>query len=222
MIITISRQYGAGGAELAKRVGERLGWRVADNEFVERVAARAGLTPEEVAEREERPPGFLDRLAWALTSASAELTLASSETLAGLEEPQLVRVTESVVGELAREGRVVLVGRGAAAVLGDAEGAIHVMVVSPVPVRIERICGRLDCDREAARRKVLEMDARRARYHREYYGREWADPVHFHVVLNTGYLGIEGAADILMREAGRRGWVGRGAAGGEERGQVGR
>jgi hypothetical protein len=110
MIITVSRQFGAGGAEVARRVADRLGWRVADNEFIERVAARAGLTPEQVAQREERAPGFLDRLAWALTAASAELTLASGDTLAELEEPQLVRITESIVGELAREGRIVLVG----------------------------------------------------------------------------------------------------------------
>jgi cytidylate kinase len=209
MIITISRQYGAGGAEIARRVGERLGWRVADNEFVERVAARAGLTPQEVAEREERGPGFLDRLAWALTSASAELTLATGETLAALEEPQLVRVTESVVAELAREGRVVLVGRAAAAVLGDAEGTIHLQVVAPVAIRVERIMGRLGCTAEEARRRLTETDAQRARYHREYYGRDWADPVHFHFVLNTGFLGIEGSADIICREAGRRGWVAR-------------
>jgi len=49
MLITISRQFGSGGAEVAKRVADRLQWRVADNEFVERVAVRAGLTPDEVA-----------------------------------------------------------------------------------------------------------------------------------------------------------------------------
>lgn len=210
MIITISRQYGAGGAEIARRVADRLDWRVIDNEFVERVARRAGLTPAEVAEREERAPGFLDRLAWALTSASAELTLASGDTLAQLEEPHLVRITEGVVGELAREGRVVLVGRGAAAVLGELEGAIHLQVVAPLPVRVERIAGRLGCTLDEARRQIAEVDARRKRYHSEYYGRDWADPVHYHFVLNTGYLGLDGTTDLIVREAGRRGWKVRG------------
>lgn len=210
MIITISRQYGAGGAEVARRVAERLGWRVVDNEFIERVAARAGLTPQEVAEREERAPGFLDRLAWALTAASAEMTLASGETLAKIEEPQLVRITESVVAEIAREGRAVLVGRGAAAVLASQERTVHVLVVAPVPIRVERIAGRLGCPVEEARRKLLETDGRRARYHKEYYGREWADAVNYHMVINTGFVGIEGTADIVVREAGRRGWAVRG------------
>jgi CMP/dCMP kinase len=216
MIITVSRQYGAGGAEVARRVADRLGWKVVDNEFLERVAMRAGLTPQEVAEREERAPGFLDRLAWALTAASAEMTLASGETLAKIEEPQLVRITESVVAEIAREGRAVLVGRGAAAVLASQERAVHVLVVAPVPIRVERIAGRLGCAMEEARRKLLETDARRARYHKEYYGREWADPVNYHLVINTGFLGIEGTADIVVREAGRRGWAVRGERGSRE------
>jgi cytidylate kinase len=207
MIITISRQYGSGGAEVARRVADRLGWRVVDNEFIERVAARAGLTPAEVAEREERAPGFLDRLAWALTAASAEMTLASGETLAKIEEPQLVRITESVVAEIAREGRAVLVGRGAAAVLASQERTVHVLMVAPVPIRVERIAGRLGCTLEEARKQLQETDARRARYHKEHYGRDWADPVNYHMVINTGFLGIEGTADIVVREAGRRGWA---------------
>lgn len=72
MIITISRQFGAGGAEVAKRVADRLHWRVADNEFIDRIASEAGLTPDQVAAREERVPNFIERLAWALASASAE------------------------------------------------------------------------------------------------------------------------------------------------------
>lgn len=215
MIITISRQYGAGGADVARRVADRLGWRMVDNEFIERVAARAGLTPQQVAEREERAPGFLDRLAWALTTASAEMALASGGALAELEEPHLVRITESVVAELAREGRVVLVGRGAAAVLASQERTIHVQVVAPVPIRVQRIAGRLGISLDEARKALHETDARRARYHREYYGRDWADPVNYHFVINTGFLGIEGTADIVVREAGRRGWAIRGERGGE-------
>ena len=207
MIITISRQFGAGGAEVARRVAARLQWRVADNEFIDRVAARAGLTPDEVALREERVPSFMERLAWALASASAELAVPTGATMEGLSEPLMVRLTESVVAEIAREGRVVLVGRGAAAVLGERERALHVQVVAPVDIRAERIAGRLNVTMEEARRQIHETDGRRARYHRENYGRDWADPVHYHVVINTGYLGLDGTADLIVREAGRRGWA---------------
>ena len=207
MIITLSRQFGAGGAEVAKRVADRLQWRVADNEFVERVAARAGLTPDEVAVREERVPNFLERLAWALASASAELAVPTGATMEGLSEPLMVRVTESVVAEIAREGRVVLVGRGAAAILGERERTLHVQVVAPVGIRVERIAGRLGVPLDEAKKLVHESDGRRSKYHKEYYGRDWADPVNYHMVLNTGYLGLDGTADLIVREAGRRGWA---------------
>ena len=207
MIITISRQFGAGGAEVAKRVADRLQWRVADNEFVERVAARAGLTPDEVAVREERVPNFMERLAWALASASAELAVPTGATMEGLSEPLMVRVTESVVAEVAREGRVVLVGRGAAAILGERERTLHVQVVAPAGIRIERIAGRLGVPLDEAKKRVHESDARRSKYHKEYYGRDWADPVNYHMVINTGYLGLDGTADLIVREAGRRGWA---------------
>lgn len=207
MIITISRQFGAGGSEVAKRVADRLQWRVTDNEFVERVATRAGLTPDEVASREERVPNFIERLAWALASASAELAVPTGATMEGLSEPLMVRVTESVVAEIAREGRVVLVGRGAAAILGEQERTLHVQVVAPVGIRAERIAGRLNITVEEARKKVQESDGRRSKYHKEYYGRDWADPVNYHLVINTGYLGLDGAADLIVREAGRRGWA---------------
>ncbi len=212
MIITISRQFGAGGAEVAKRVADRLHWRVADNEFVERVAARAGLTPDQVAVREERVPNFIERLAWALASASAELAVPTAATMEGLSEPLMVQVTESVVAEIAREGRVVLVGRGAAAILGEQERTLHVQVVAPLGIRAERIAGRLGITVEQARKKIEDTDARRAKYHEQYYGRNWADPVHYHIVINTGFLGLDGAADLIVREAGRRGWAFRSPA----------
>lgn len=207
MIITISRQFGAGGSEVAKRVADRLQWRVADNEFVDRVAARAGLTPDEVAVREERVPNFMERLAWALASASAELAVPTGPTMEGLSEPLMVRVTESVVSEIAREGRVVLVGRGAAAILGERERTLHVQVVASAAIRAERIAGRLGVPVDEARKLIDQTDSRRAKYHKEYYGRDWADPVNYHIVINTGFLGLDGTADLVVREAGRRGWA---------------
>jgi cytidylate kinase len=125
----------------------------------------------------------------------------------GLSEPLMVRVTESVVAEIAREGRVVLVGRGAAAILGERERTLHVQVVAPVGIRIERIAGRLGVPLDEAKKRVSESDARRSKYHKEYYGRDWADPVNYHMVINTGYLGLDGTADLVVREAGRRGWA---------------
>lgn len=205
MLITISRQYGAGGSELAARVAATLGWRVVDNELVERVAARAGLTPEDVAQREERVSTFIERLARTVVAATPELVVPPEA--GGTAEVDLVRLTERVVEEVAAEGRVVLVGRAAPAVLARERDAMHVKVVAPRDWRIRAVIERLGMPMEAAARLTEETDRNRARYHRQHYQRDWADPANYHLVLNTAALGLDGAAEVIVARARALGWV---------------
>jgi len=208
MLITISRQYGAGGSAVAAKVAAALGWRVVDNELVERVAARAGLTPEDVATREERVPTFIERLARTIVAATPELVVPpeAGGTVAGLAEADLVRITERVVEEIAREGRVVLVGRAAPAVLARERDALHVKLVAPRDHRIAVAAERLGMAPPDAARILDDTDTMRARYHHQYYRRDWADPVNYHLVLNTGALGLDGAAEVVVGRAERLGW----------------
>ena len=80
--VTVSRQYGAGGSEVARRVAEQLGWTVVDNEFVGAVATRAGVPVEEVAAHEERVPSLMARLARALAVSSPETFVPLAATAA--------------------------------------------------------------------------------------------------------------------------------------------
>ena len=206
MVITISRQFGAGGSDVARRVAEALGWSVVDNELIEQVAARAGLTTEQVAERDERAPGFVERLTRTLAAATPDLFPPEAGTVAELDEASLVKITESVVGEMAARGKVVLVGRAAPAVLGQQDGALHVKLVAPRPFRINAASLRLGMDAAEVTRIVDETDTMRARYHREYYQRDWADPLNYHMVLNTGALGLAGAAAVIVARGKAMGW----------------
>ena len=205
MLITISREYGAGGSEVAARVARSLGWRVVDNELVERVAARAGLAPEDVARREERVSTFIERLARALVAATPELVV-PPEAGGTASEVDLVRVTERVVEEVAAEGRVVLVGRAAPAVLSRERDAIHVKVVAPREWRVAAAAARLGLSPAAAGPVTDETDTMRARYHRQHYGRDWNDPANYHLVLNRAALGLDGAADVVVARARALGW----------------
>lgn len=201
MIVTISRQFGAGGGEIAASVADALGFRVVDNELIDKVAERAGMPPAEVAEREERAPGFIERLARALARSAPELQSPSPEKPPEPEEKSLVRITEKVVAEIAAEGRVVIVGRGVSAVLSAAHDALHLKIVAPIPVRIERIVERLGVDDAEAERQLRASDANRSRYHSHYYGRDWNDATHYHMVLNTGAMGLDGATTVIIGRA---------------------
>ena len=208
MIITISRQYGAGGSEVARRVAAALGWRVVDNELVEEVAARAGLPASDVAEREERVPSFAERLARTLAASSPELFTAPvpGGIVPKFQEADLVRITETVVAEVAAKGKAVLVGRAAPAVLAQEEDSLHVKLVAPRPYRIQAAAQRLGVDPGKAAEILDETDTMRERYLRQFYRRNWNDPVNYHMVLNTGALGHDGVTEIIVGEARRRGW----------------
>ena len=201
MLITISRHYGAGGSEVARRVAAALEWSLVDNEFIEQVARRAGLPPEEVADREERCLSVLERLSLTMASSAPELYPPETGTAEDRDEVMVVRMTESLVAELAAEGRAVLVGRAAPAVLGQGGDALHVKLVAPEAFRLEQVCRRLSLDQKEAREVLKRTDKNRARYHREYYDRDWDDPVNYDMVLNTDRLQFDGAAAVIVARA---------------------
>lgn len=200
MIITVSRQFASGGSQVAELVAQRLGWNLVDNQLVEEVAARAGLTSEEVAQREESTPGFAERVARVLAMSTPEFIGPEAAGFSSFPEIGLVRLTEAVVAELAARGKVVMVGRAAAAVLASHPQALHVRIVAPRAGRIARASDRLGIGQDEAEGMMDRSDENRGRYHRQHYHRDWADPVNYHMTLNTGAMGVEGAvASVLAR-----------------------
>src|SRR5881296_4761247 len=206
-VITITRQYAAGGSDVARLVAAALDWTVIDNEFVDEVARRAGLAPEEVAERDERAPGLLERLARTLAVGSPELFMtAPAVPRAEPDEVAIVKMTERVIAEAAAHGRAVLVGRGAQAVLAQRPDALHVYVVASKPWRMQLAVERLGVPAATVDKAVDEIDHRRDQYVKTNYGRARHDVVNYDLVVNAERLGIEGAGAAIAGEARRRGW----------------
>src|SRR5438874_8154524 len=206
-VITVTRQYASGGSDVAHRVAVALDWTVIDNEFVDQVAERAGLPAAEVAQREERAPGLLERLARTLAAASPELFLATAAAPpVEQDEATIVRVTERVIAEAAAHGRIVLVGRGAQTVLAQRPDALHVYIVAAKPWRIKLAVERLGVNPADVEKIVDETDRQRDQYVRTYYGRHRPDVVNYDLVVNTERLGIDGAAALIVDEARRRNW----------------
>lgn len=208
-LVTITRQYASGGSAIAQLVVERLpGWTLIDNEFVEQVARLAGLPEDEVARREERAPGLLERLARTLAVASPEMFVATGEHAIPVEteEDEIVQTTERVIEEAASEGRVVLVGRGAQAVLATRSNALHVYVVASLPFRRKIAVERLSVDPTSADKVIADTDKRRDEYVKSHYGRNRQDLTQYDFVLNSERLGFDGAASVIVGEVKRRGW----------------
>ena len=206
-VITITRQYASGGSEVARLVAAQLQWEVIDNEFVDRVARRAGVPPDEVAQRDERAPGLLERLARTLADASPEMFVAPGGVPpVAQDEAGLVRLTERVIAEAAAHGRIVLVGRGAQAVLAQRPDALHAYVVASKPWRVRLAVERLGVNPAEADRIVEETDRQRDQYVKTYYRRHRQDFTNYDLIVNTERLGVEGAAGLVVAEARRRKW----------------
>jgi cytidylate kinase len=206
-VITVTRQYASGGSDVARLVAAQLEWDVIDNEFVDAVARRAGLPADEVAQREERAPGLLERLARTLAAASPELFVASATVpMVEQDEATIVQVTERVIAEAAAHGRIVLVGRGAQAVLAQRPDALHVYVVAPKSWRVRVAVERLGVAEADADRMVDETDRQRDQYVKTYYGRQRQDISNYDLIVNTARVGIDGAVALVVAEAHRRKW----------------
>jgi cytidylate kinase len=162
MIITLSRQYLAGADKVAKRVADELSWTVVDDAFIEALAERSGIDPEDVKGLEERVPSFMERFAQSSALSTPEFLMAAPDATFEPEALRLAHLTRDLVTELGRRDRVVLVGRAAAAVLARERDAIHVWLVASVAHRVREAIRRYGMSEAEARAAVGATDASRA------------------------------------------------------------
>ena len=203
-IITISRLYGSGGSLVAAEVARQLGWTLLDNAVVEEVARRLGLPVAEVEAREERPPSLVERLVTALSLGSPEALPATPEGLPPSGEEQLLEVTRRVIEEVAQGGPAVLVGRGAQCMLAEREDAFHVFCHAPRVALVARAAERLGVSDAEAERIVADTNRQREQWVRRHWKRDWMAATNYHLAVDTAWLGIEGAASLVVRLARER------------------
>lgn len=195
-LITITREFGAGGSELAAALGEQLGWRVLDQQIAELVAQRMGLGVDQVSARDEHAPGILERIGSVVLRTSPEL-MPAPEVLRLPSPDDIANAVRELFIEAARTPPLIIVGHGAQALFHSRPGALHVRLVAPVADRVRRICGRTGCGGADAVGLAHRMDAERVYYVRHYHARDWHDPLLYHLQVNTAALGIAAVARVV-------------------------
>ncbi len=203
-IVTISRQFGAGGSSVAALIAQRLECEVVDKRLIAEVAERLRLEPSDVEAEDERGRSVLDRL----VRAFAPLAPLAVSDGAAWEPPYpdaaydprqaILELTQEAIREVARTGNAVIVGRGGAQVLCNRPGVLHVSLVAREDVRICTVMERSTVSESVARRWIHRVDANRAAYHHQVYGVDWQDANQYTMVLNTGLLGYEKTADLIV------------------------
>jgi CMP/dCMP kinase len=198
-VITISRQYGSEGDEIAAHVCQILGYQAFNKQLMMKVAAEVGLTEGEVVdftEDQHRVRGFLDRLLGAPPLIMTQSHTWSEVKL--IDEADSIPLVQSIIRTAYKHGNVVIVGRGGQAVLRSDPGVLHVRIEAPLETRVDRVHLREGLSYELARDIVAQRDWAAADYLKRFYNVDWADSLLYHLILNTGRWGIESAANLIV------------------------
>jgi cytidylate kinase len=207
-VITISRQYGSGGDEIAVRVCEILGYHYFDKTLMNRLAADAGLAPTEIVDFSEdnyKIRGFLDRLLkWRnpktqVGTWTEDPTGARVKEVIELDEARSITFVQGTIQAAYRHGNLVILGRGGQAILKGEPDVLHVRIEAPLDARDQRIHEREKVSLAAAQDIVVNHDRATADYLKRFYNIDWANPSHYDLVINTGKLGLEGAAQLIVK-----------------------
>jgi cytidylate kinase len=195
--ITISREYGSGGGEIARRLAERLEWRLVDHEVVVRVAHELGITVEEATARDERVESLATRILASMPLAApigyVEPGLALSMN-SQLYREALVHVVQGA----AETGHVVIVGRGSQVVLANRRDVLHVRIVAPLELRIPYVMKREGLDYNTARSRIQVKDQDRHRFLQEEYHHRPDETALYDIVLNTGAFDLDTAVEFIV------------------------
>lgn len=176
-VITISRQMGSLGFEIGNLVSDRLGYRIVWRELINEAAQRSGAPDVALA--------VIDELGLLGVTPSAKNSQAYLEAV------------RSVVLELANKGNVVMIGRAGQRILKGYPGALHVRLIAPVELRIQRIARQQGIPIEAARAQIDASDQHRRQYLKRYYQVDWEDTSLYDLVINTGRISSADACELI-------------------------
>lgn len=197
-VITIEREYGSGGAVIAKKVADRLGWKLWDQLLTNQIARLLDCDSRTVEKREEKRDPVVYRLFRAFMRGSYEGSL-NAPRLKIVDADCIREVTEKVVKAAADEGSCVIVGRGSAYYLQARTDAFHIFIYAPFEYKVRRLQAEGHSERDAVQ-LAETVDRDRADFIKQHFDVEWPDRHRFHLMINSN-LGDEWAVDAILNGA---------------------
>jgi shikimate kinase len=194
-ILTIEREYGSGGGEIAHLLAERLGWKLWDQLLTEEIARLAECPKALVEVREERTDPLYYRLFKSFLRGSYEGSL-NAHTLKLVDCEAILKLTERVVQNVAKTGNSVIVGRGSQHFLRNRQDTLRVFLYAPREAKVRRLRARGKSENEAEE-LVDSIDRDRADFILKYFGVEWPDRSVYHTMVNTA-IGDETVAQTIL------------------------
>jgi cytidylate kinase len=194
--ITISREYGSGGGEVAQRLAKRLQWQLVDHEIVVRVAQELGVSVEEAEAQDEYAESVTARILSGLQAMQPTLFAVAPLPIM-MDAPNYQEALNHVVEGAVASGHVVIVGRGGQVLLGQQRDVLHVRIVAPLEQRIPYVMLREGINRDDARTRIQVKDQDRMRYLHAVHHRRSDDALLYDIILNTAVLSLDQAVELI-------------------------
>jgi cytidylate kinase len=182
-IVTIEREYGSGGGEIAQRLAAQLGWKLWDQLLTEEIAKLAECPKAVVEVREERTDPLYYRLFKSFLRGSYEGSL-NVHKLKLVDSESILKLTQRVVHSAARSGNSVIVGRGAQHFLRNRPDTLRVFLYAPREDKVRRLVARGKSENEAEQ-LVDSVDRERTDFIQKYFAVEWPSRAVYHTMINT-------------------------------------
>jgi cytidylate kinase len=182
-IITIEREYGCGGGEIAQLLAKQLGWKLWDQLLTEEIARLANCPKAVVEVREERTDPLYYRLFKSFLRGSYEGSI-NAHRLKLVDSESILRITQRVVEHAAQKGNSVIVGRGSQHFLKSRPDTLRIFLYAPREDKVRRLLQRGKTEQEAEQ-LVDTVDRERADFIQKYFQVEWPDRSIYHTMMNT-------------------------------------
>jgi cytidylate kinase len=197
-VVTISRQFGAGGITLGEIVAKRMGFRFYDHQIIQMVAKKAKVSTRWVESMEKEAGGLMERLITGLVSRHF-MERILDENRGYIDEEVYVDLLHKIIRAISDEGNAVILGRGAQYVLKDQEGVFHILLVADKDYRVLFIEEKYELFTKHALQTINNEDKRRTNLYRKFGLEDYDHWAHYHMVLNVGRVGIDKAAELICR-----------------------
>ena len=194
-IVTIEREYGSGGGEIAQLLAKELGWKLWDQLLTEEIARLAECPKAVVEDREERTDPLYYRLFKSFLRGSYEGSL-NAHKIKPVDSECILKFSESVVQHAAKTGNSVIVGRGSQHFLRNRKDTLRVFLYAPVEDKVKRLLARGKSEKEAEQ-LVDTVDRERADFIQKYFHVEWPDRAIYHTMINTA-IGDEAVVHMIL------------------------
>ncbi len=205
-IITISRQIGSMGDELAERLSQELGYRYFDKLLMTEIAVASGLSEAEVIDYNEdnyKIKNFFEQL-FNRKTPLGKITVKEKDemgrtviTTKTFDEENSLAFTQAVIKKLVDWDNVVIVGRGGQILLRNVPHTLHLRVIAPLEFRIENIMKKKGFSREDALKYISEKDRAAQEYLCRFYNVDWNDPELYHMVINMGMWNLDKIVKVI-------------------------